>query len=470
VIRVLVCVLVASVLVSAQPTVDPSTLPLVQEADLQYLGATRAPQVDASAYGGVAIAFDQAKRSLWMGFEGGKVAEFSVPAPVIGPAGKLPIATMLQGFADPTEGHLHDRYKGDVRIYGLLVHGNDLIGGASIYYDANHVQDFTSFRRSLDLKQPSWSGWSRVGGARQSGWIGGWMAPVPAEWQSLLGGPAITGQCCIPIVSRTSYGPAAWAFDPAKVGDATVPAQPLVYYPETNRTLGPWEGQNINYGMGTRMGGVAIIHGTRSALFVGTNGLGPACYGDGTADKAAADRSQTDELCYDPTDSNKGTHAYPYRYQVWAYDLNDFAAVKAGKKQPWDVKPYAVWELKLPLPAPQMLIGGVAYDAQTKTLLVSQLHADKSDFRAFPVVNHFRIAVGSVPPPPVVVPPVVVPPVVVPPVVVPPPPPPVPQPITVSCTVQSVSAYADRDAKLTVRCNTNGKVSISKGTAFTIVK
>jgi hypothetical protein len=30
---------------------------------------------------------------------------------------------------------------------------------------------------------------------------------------------------------------------------------------------------------------------------------------------------------------------------VWAYDLNDLAAVKAGQKRPWDVVPYATWEL-----------------------------------------------------------------------------------------------------------------------------
>ena len=53
-------------------------------------------------------------------------------------------------------------------------------------------------------------------------------------------------------------------------------------------------------------------------------------------------------LCYDPTTSDKGSHAYPYRYQVWAYDLNDFAAVKAGTKQPWEVVPYGVWPLSLP--------------------------------------------------------------------------------------------------------------------------
>jgi hypothetical protein len=60
------------------------------------------------------------------------------------------------------------------------------------------------------------------------------------------------------------------------------------------------------------------------------------------------------------------------------------------------------------------------------------------------------------------------PPVIEPPPVVVPPPPPPPTTVTVSCTVQSVSNYADKDARLTVRCNTNGAVSVPKGTAFSL--
>lgn len=51
------------------------------------------------------------------------------------------------------------------------------------------------------------------------------------------------------------------------------------------------------------------------------------------------------------------------------------------------------------------------------------------------------------------------------------PPTPVPPPVTpstVTCTVVSVGRYADLDAKLTVRCDTNGKPLIPKGTPFTI--
>ena len=51
-------------------------------------------------------------------------------------------------------------------------------------------------------------------------------------------------------------------------------------------TLGPWDGSNPTYGGTTQVGGLALIAGTRTALFIGRNGTGPFCYGNGTNDEA----------------------------------------------------------------------------------------------------------------------------------------------------------------------------------------
>lgn len=377
---------------------DPSTLPRLEQSGLTYLGGFRGPVTAISGggleYGGSPIAFNPANNSLFVGSDN-KIAEISIPAPVNSADPKsMPAATYLQpAFVDPTEGHLRDVYAGSdgIYLYGLLVYGTRLHGAASIYYDASNSQRLSHFARSLSLTTPSFSGWSQVWQADRQGFVSGMMALVPAEWQSKLGGPAIAAQCCIPIVSRTSYGPSAFAFNPALVGQATVPAQPLLYYDQNHRTLGPWEGQNETYGMTTRVGGVALIAGTRTALFFGSNGLGPACYGSGTADKALADASLTDNICYDPTDPNQGNHAYPYRYQIWAYDLTDFAAVKDGTKQPWDVLPYGVWPLEFPTPATKLVIGGVAYDAQRQIVYVSQKDANRGDFSTGPLFHPFKV-------------------------------------------------------------------------------
>ena len=81
-----------------------------------------------------------------------------------------------------------------------------------------------------------------------------------------------------------------------------------------------------------------------------------------------------------------------YRYQVWAYDLNDWAAVRAGQKQPWDVVPYGVWPLTLPTPEPMVRLGGVGYDAERQIVYVSQLRADPDGYSSRPVIHAFRIA------------------------------------------------------------------------------
>ena len=142
------------------------------------------------------------------------------------------------------------------------------------------------------------------------------------------------------------------------------------------------------------MGGTAVIAGTRTALFIGRNGLGENCYGNGTSDPALGGTTTADGVlyCYDPVSNDKGTHAYPYRYQIWAYDLADFAAVKAGTKQPWDVVPYGVWPFDLPIPEQQAVrIGGVAYDAQRQLLYIAQYRADHDSFSERPIIHALKI-------------------------------------------------------------------------------
>ena len=45
-------------------------------------------------------------------------------------------------------------------------------------------------------------------------------------------------------------------------------------------------------------------------------------------------------------------------------------AVRAGRDDPWDVKPYGVWPLDLPTPDSATRIGGVAYDAARRALFL----------------------------------------------------------------------------------------------------
>ncbi|HUQ87453.1 MAG TPA: hypothetical protein VM096_07840 [Vicinamibacterales bacterium] len=380
---------------------DPTAQPRLTADSLTYMGGFRMPNTangDTFEFGGRQLTFNPYSNSLFIGSRSGRIAEVSIPGYVnsANPAA-MPRANYLQAFVDPTEGHLGEVGVDGAALDGLLVYNNKLYGSASLYYDALNSQRISHYSHSLQLNVPSFSGWSSVWNASKTGMVSGFMSLIPTEWQALLGGPAATGQCCIPVVSRTSYGPAAFAFNPAQLGQGTAPAAPLLYYSSDHQTLGPWMGQNDTYGSTTFMGGMAIIAGTRTALYLGRNGLGPNCYGNGTADQSLAGTIAADgaHYCYDPASNDKGTHAYPYRYQIWAYDLKDFAAVKAGTKQPWEITPYGVWPLTLPTAEPQTRLGGVGYDPVHQLLYVSQLYADQDGYAFRPIVHVIQINATS---------------------------------------------------------------------------
>lgn len=381
-----------------RPITNPAPPERLAFQDLKYAGAFRLPATsingDTFAGGGGPITFS-GRESLFAGARSGKVAEITIPTPLASTEmAALPVAAFIQPFEEPTEGGIADIAKSGAALSGLLVYNGRLYGSGLIYYDANNTQRLSHFSRPLRLAEKGASPMRAVWDNRRSGFVAGYLALVPAEWQARLGGPAITGQCCVPIVSRTSLGPAAFAFDPAELEmKKQVEAVPLVYYPTDHPTLGPWSGSNPTYGATAEVSGVALIAGTRTALFVGRNGTGPYCYGIGTGDRS---RHQTIDgkgatYCYDPANSDKGQHAYPYRYQMWAYDLNDWAEVRAGRRDPWSVHPYAVWPFELPTPENSVRILGVAYDPDGQRLFISQRSADRDTHSSRALIHVFHI-------------------------------------------------------------------------------
>lgn len=380
------------------PITDPTGLRRLAQDELQYQGAFRVPSDELNgisfSFGGAPAAFNPDNDSLFIGTHSGHVAEVSIPAPVnSADVAELPFARLLQPFADPSNGRIKTDIQSDgVSLAGLLVHNRRLLGSAVIFYDATHSQNLSHFSRPLTLDEPAASKLVRVWDSGKTGFVAGYMASVPPEWQSRLGGTAVTGQCCLAIINRTSWGPSAFVFDPAEVNAGRhADAQPLVYYNGQHPTLGPWEGSNAVYGATTEVGGMAIVSGTRTALFVGRNGTGPFCYGNGTGDRALADKREGGEAyCYDPTSTDKGQHAYPYHYQVWAYDLSELAEVRAGRRDPWEVKPYGVWPIQFPIAEPGVRIGGVAYDVAGRRLFVAQKQADRDGYAHRPLIHVFH--------------------------------------------------------------------------------
>lgn len=383
-VMMLVMMLVAAV-AHAQP--DPTTLPLVQPADVRYVGRFTLPQTDGTGrpaaegwltWGGTALGLGPDGTSLYYGCHdwGKRLARVSIPA--IGGVGAVvePCAPIANLTGINPQG-------GTTVLGGSLAWGGRAVVSAYTYYDASSTATASHF---VGQDVATLAGPHRVG-TQPPGFVGGYMGVVPPEWRARLGGPALTGQCCLAIVGRSSHGPSVSVFDPAALGGASpTPATMLVGYDNTH-PLGPWGTYNPLFTGSTAMGGVAFPSGTRSVLFVGVHG-GTFCYGSGTSNQALAGQSdgQGNVYCYDPTSSAKGTHGYPYQHQVWAYDANDLAAVKVGTKQPWDVRPYAVWPLSGVDATGTASIRSAAYDDTVRRIYMTTSGGES------PAVHIFEVA------------------------------------------------------------------------------
>ena len=392
-------------------TTDAADNPrLLRPEHLTYLGGFTLPY-DARnnyAYGGTAIGFNPARNSLfarghdWHQF----VGEISIPTPLIATDYfALPIASVLQDQADITEGHLTEVGPGGApmdgcKIGGLFVYQNRLIGTSYCYYDAGGNARRSHFTSGLDLAQTGdYSGMYTVG-TSSPGFVAGYMAHIPPEWQSSLGGPVLTGLNGVPIVSRTSYGPAATVFDPAKLGTIDpVPGKLLIGYTSDHTTLGTWGNSteaHPQFNQASGSSGLVFPVGSDSVLFLGASGIGIPCYGQGTSD-ISLDRQPVPGTggvlyVYDPANGGKGCHAYPYVAYVWAYRAQDLARVAAGTAQPWELVPYATWTLPLPIgPYGYTAIAGAAYDPATQRIFLSQYNA----YSACPVIHVYKVAVPA---------------------------------------------------------------------------
>jgi hypothetical protein len=81
-----------------------------------------------------------------------------------------------------------------------------------------------------------------------------------------------------------------------------------------------------------------------------------------------------------------GDHSSKYEYRIWAYNANELAAVKRGEKNPWDVKPYSIFDLPdLSTLDPLGRIAGSTYDQDSGLLFITTMYFEK------PRVEVYRI-------------------------------------------------------------------------------
>lgn len=387
---------------SSRAAAAPAQLPRLGASSLVYQGSFRLPRPlsnkDTFDYGGTALAYDPGRKGLFLvGHAWYQLtAEVSIPKAIASRRlGRLHRARYLQRFADATDGLIHRPPSCcGTDVGGQLVVGPRLYGSVYVYYDASDSQLASHwFRPTTSLTRGRARGLFRIG-RQGAGFVSGFMAAVPAQWRGPLGGSVLTGNCCIPIISRTSFGPAAFTFDPLRLTNPrrAVPDSPLFYYPQAHPAIGQWNGSwNPHrarvFNGNTSVTGAVFPEGTRTILFFGRQGTGPFCYGEPTSNRSLNGKPTTDGTtwCYDPDGGGKGPHGYPYQAEVWAYDAGDALAVKRRRKRPWQVRPYAVWRLRLPFGSTQ--IGGAAYDPSRKLIYVSAQYADGSA----PVIAVYKI-------------------------------------------------------------------------------
>jgi hypothetical protein len=396
---------------------SPPPAEIVNQDYLTYVGAFRLPGgsgpggSDDETFngGGEALAYNPASLTLLLTgsrcCQPSKVAEITIPE--IRSASNinaLATASYRQTFVDVLRGK-QDDVGCNGPLGGLLPWNSDLIASVYCYYDAAYIQVRSHFRTGLNFSAlPAVQGPVEVAtgldvGGR-AGFVSGYMTTIPPEWQAEFGGPALTGNCCVPIITRTSWGPGLSVFNPADIGlKNPVPATTLIRYTAETPTLGRCDADGnapgVLFNCTTSMGGVVFPRGSSSVLFFGSHGTGRHCYGNTTPDPARHltpdPTAPGDSLCYDPARGGKGPHGYPYVHMIWAYNARDLVAVKNGQREPWQVVPYATWSFETPFSIPAHVVTGVAYDPAQQRIFLSMGEQDAPR----PLIHVFDIQVSG---------------------------------------------------------------------------
>lgn len=353
----MLCLLLA-VTVSAQT--DPRTLPLVQAGDMTARGSFNLPW----PWGQHALTVDG--DLMTVACHDDSVGVVRIPA-----SGTASIVTPCTNV---NPGRVKPGEVNGYGIGGLITVGSSLVMSAYSFYNNGGPEPYTHVTAPNVAGLATGTLWKA--GTTAPGMVSGPMGHVPPEWRALLGGPVLAAQCCISIVSRSSYGPSVAVVDPANPSTSKW----LVGYPDAHQALGTFDANPPGpyYGASDLLGAVFIPAGTRSLLFVMRHGE-KACYGTGAS-------------CGDPLNANQATHGYPYHLRIVAYDL---AAVLAAAN-PWDARPYAAWDLPGTTTTELNATRGGFFDQATRTLYVSEFDPNNGA----PRVRVFSVAGVSQPPPP----------------------------------------------------------------------
>lgn len=348
-------------------------------SDLHYRGAFRLP---IKRLGDSRIAYSQGTFTLSSDYKSifivghthnQAIGQFSIPEIMnTNKIGNLQMAKVIQPFSKILERASTGNKQGVNRITGLESIGNQLILNGVEYYDADtNVRDTTLIiRNSRDLINSPVDGFFQLkGGAHAAGWI----SKVPSEWQQKLNTELLTGFASnYPINSRSSMGPAAFAFFPMSLLDSDeksgfIFTEALLDYSlrfPLRKDRSNDEGTNHTWTDISSAKYGFIVPNTNSYLVIGNSGG----HKSGVGYKITQDNGHT---CGGPC---ARSHDDIYNY-FWVWDVNDFVKVKQGAILPHELEPknVGVFDEK----RDSWIVAGADFDERNSLLYI--MYSSKDD-------------------------------------------------------------------------------------------
>lgn len=381
-------------------------LPLIQIEDLEYQGGFIIPSEEygesSANYTTGTIEYNSSNRSLFLaGFDlDGAIAEFAIPSLIKSTDLKeLNTATILQNFKKLLNLSPDDNPQSIDRISGMRLINNKLMINALEYYDAPADNTHTTLvlENPNDISSSLLNGYHSLAGAAHSA---GWISPIPAEWQALLGGDYLSGNSSrYPINGRQAIGISAFAFNSSALNSlnaTNIPTTTLLDYDLTHPLYSDYEFYyDPNYNLLELAGETPPAHTFEVAdAVVGTNDLwteeSQASYGyivPGTRTYLTLGSSggHNSGIGYKPTQDNGYECPGPCPYSAddyynfyWLWDVNDLLEVKKGNLNPYEVRPYsygvfdAPFQLDVYSGTPEFHpISGGTYDQESGLLYLS---------------------------------------------------------------------------------------------------
>jgi hypothetical protein len=415
----------------APNTAGGGVLPLLYEANVtgagRYLGAFRVPAAaganplnwsgSSGASGGRAVWYkpegNAGSGSLIIsgrdvGTNQGYLSEISIPT-TLNTTGV--VASMPRGSFLTPDPYFFDISGSPGNQQAIApTDGNGIVTCGVFTYDGNLYQNFKAFYQ--DLTEYSYfkrTGTSVNGGSvsgpfrfnNQSfdgitlrpGWYTGPVCSVPTSWQGFLGGVMLQGNWQMSNPEPQGNGPFMASFNPNNIGVTPAANNILLGYTtahplstSANCATSDWQ-RSIDY-----VSGMAFPTGSRTVLVIGRHGLGIRQYGT----PGEVDETGCGIVIYDPVSGDKGWHAYPYKYTVWAYDANDLLDVKNGVKLPYQVTPYSTWNITFPGQDPDstnVANCAACFDSVSNRLFFIERESPRCQAILEPIIHVFQVTV-----------------------------------------------------------------------------